>query len=271
MPSFPRLMCRCLLLFSTTTLLAQIAPSPASSSYDPRITFAPLTLPDPVNAYRSSNGAPGPNYWQNEADYELHAEPRHAGEATEAPPRSSPTPTTAPTRCRASGLQLEQNIYRKDSRGQIALRQAACAVAETIATPAATSPAEHNHRGLHLRFRRDRIRQDRQRRRTTSSTTRACRSAWPSRSSRTAANSRSTSSTTTRSPACGAAAPRGACRNRAKSTTWRSGIRACASIDDLRGWDTLPYIGSEFYLEYGNFDYYVTVPSDMIVAGSGEL
>ena len=41
--------------------------------------------------------------------------------------------------------------------------------------------------------------------------------------------------------------------------------------DDLRGWDTLPFIGNEFYLEYGHFDYYVTVPSEMIVAGSGEL
>ena len=46
--------------------------------------------------------------------------------------------------------------------------------------------------------------------------------------------------------------------------------RMCV-YDDLRGWDTLPYIGSEFYLEYGNFDYYITVPSAMIVAGSGEL
>ena len=44
-----------------------------------------------------------------------------------------------------------------------------------------------------------------------------------------------------------------------------------AVYDDLRGWDTLPYIGQEFYLEYGDFDYYVTVPWDMIVAGSGEL
>ncbi len=33
-------------------------------AYDPRITFAPLTLPDPVNAYRSSNGAPGPQYYK---------------------------------------------------------------------------------------------------------------------------------------------------------------------------------------------------------------
>ena len=44
-----------------------------------------------------------------------------------------------------------------------------------------------------------------------------------------------------------------------------------AVFDDMRGWDTLPYIGAEFYLEYGDFDYYVTVPADMLVAGSGEL
>ena len=38
-----------------------------------------------------------------------------------------------------------------------------------------------------------------------------------------------------------------------------------AVFDDLRGWDTLPYVGAEFYLEYGDFDYYVTVPADMLV------
>lgn len=42
--------------------------------------------------------------------------------------------------------------------------------------------------------------------------------------------------------------------------------------DDLLGWNTLPFLGSgEFYCEYGNFDYTVTVPAGMIVAGSGEL
>ncbi len=46
--------------------------------------------------------------------------------------------------------------------------------------------------------------------------------------------------------------------------------RMCV-YDDLHGWDTLPYLGSEFYLEYGHFDYFLTVPSSMIVVGSGEL
>ena len=42
--------------------------------------------------------------------------------------------------------------------------------------------------------------------------------------------------------------------------------------DNLEGWSTLPFLGSgEFYCEYGDFDYTITVPNDMIVAGSGEL
>jgi hypothetical protein len=44
-----------------------------------------------------------------------------------------------------------------------------------------------------------------------------------------------------------------------------------AVFDDLRGWDTQPYIGSEFYLEYGHFDYYVTAPASFMIVGSGEL
>jgi hypothetical protein len=44
-----------------------------------------------------------------------------------------------------------------------------------------------------------------------------------------------------------------------------------AVYDDLRGWDTDPYLGQEFYLEYGDIDYAVTVPWNFIVAGSGSL
>lgn len=83
----------------------------------PRLTFAPLTLPDPVNAYRSGDGAPGPSYWQNEASYELHAELETAAKqlrATEIITYTNNSPDTLPS----LWIQLEQNIYRKDSRGQ---------------------------------------------------------------------------------------------------------------------------------------------------------
>ncbi len=47
--------------------------------------------------------------------------------------------------------------------------------------------------------------------------------------------------------------------------------RMCV-YDDVRGWNTNPYLGaSEFYLEYGDFDVNITVPANHIVVSSGEL
>jgi len=42
--------------------------------------------------------------------------------------------------------------------------------------------------------------------------------------------------------------------------------------DDVRGWNTDPYLGQgEFYLEYGDINFAVTVPAGYVVAGSGVL
>ena len=47
--------------------------------------------------------------------------------------------------------------------------------------------------------------------------------------------------------------------------------RMCV-YDDVEGWNTLPYLGpSEFYLEYGDFDFSITAPASHIVVASGEL
>jgi Peptidase family M1 domain len=47
--------------------------------------------------------------------------------------------------------------------------------------------------------------------------------------------------------------------------------RLCV-YDDVEGWNTLPYMGlGEFYCDYGDYDYYVTAPPEMIVYGSGDL
>ena len=44
-----------------------------------------------------------------------------------------------------------------------------------------------------------------------------------------------------------------------------------AVYDDVEGWNTLPYMSAEFYLDYGNFDYTLNVPANYLVGGSGEL
>lgn len=47
--------------------------------------------------------------------------------------------------------------------------------------------------------------------------------------------------------------------------------RMCV-YDDVKGWNPEPYLGaSEFYLEYGNFDVSITAPASHIVVAGGEL
>lgn len=47
--------------------------------------------------------------------------------------------------------------------------------------------------------------------------------------------------------------------------------RMCV-YDDILGWNTLPYLGAgEFYLEYGNVTANITVPANQFVVASGEL
>jgi hypothetical protein len=93
---------------------AKQAPKDAST-YDPRVTFAPLTLPEPVNSYRSSNGAPGPAYWQNEADYEMHAAIDTAKKVLTNDETITYT-NNSPDLLTSLWIHLEQNIYRQDSR-----------------------------------------------------------------------------------------------------------------------------------------------------------
>ncbi|MDX1639261.1 MAG: M1 family metallopeptidase [Balneolaceae bacterium] len=45
-----------------------------------------------------------------------------------------------------------------------------------------------------------------------------------------------------------------------------------AVYDDLAGWNVRPYLGTgEFYLEYGSFDVMITAPAEFTVVASGEL
>ena len=88
------------------------------ATYDPRLTFAPLTLPDPVNAYRSSNGAPGPSYWQNQADYEMHATLDTTAKVLKNDEVITYT-NNSPDSLTSLWIHMEQNIYRPDARGRI--------------------------------------------------------------------------------------------------------------------------------------------------------
>ncbi|HXC25304.1 MAG TPA: hypothetical protein VNU46_05260, partial [Gemmatimonadaceae bacterium] len=67
------------LFLSAVAIHEGIAQSVASASSGERSPgtdssiFAPLTLPPAPSAIRLADGAPGPKYWQNRADYDLQA------------------------------------------------------------------------------------------------------------------------------------------------------------------------------------------------------
>ncbi|HEY4365732.1 MAG TPA: M1 family metallopeptidase [Steroidobacteraceae bacterium] len=242
-----------LIFLILTSILTSVDVAWSTDRYDPLKTFAPLILPQPVSRYRSSNGAPGPDYWQNRADYEIHAsldptlKQLSASEIVTYSNRS-------PDALTSLWIQLDQNTYRTDSRSgaarsrprkeftdgfvldEVAIelhghtRKADYVVSDTrlqIQLPEALEPIKGRMR-VHLRYH------------YTIPGTFGGRTSW-------------------------VATKNGEIYDIAQ---WYPRM---AVYDDLRGWDTLPYLAQEFYLEYGTFDYFITVPWDMLVAGSGAL
>jgi hypothetical protein len=241
-------------------------PQTPAPNYDPRVAFAPLTLPEPVNAYRSGNGAPGPAYWQNEADYEMHAALDTQAKTLQNDEVITYT-NNSPDSLTSLWIHLDQNIYRKDSRGYLVnggLRRKK-PVADSEENPNGRTTEGYVLDSVEIERGKEMLKADY----VVEDTRMQIRlpqpiapkggvlkihikyhyqipGVWGGRTS-------------------WAASQKGDIYDMAQ---WYP--RMCV-YDDLRGWDTLPYLGSEFYLEYGHFDYYVTVPSEMIVAGSGEL
>lgn len=244
-----------LLLIAPFTSAAPAAGRQATSKYDPQALFAPFDYQNPVNRYRSADGRPGPDYWQNRADYEIHA--------TLDPKAKTLTGTETITYTNNSPqalgylwLQLDQNIYRTDARGNFTRDHAPKFDAHTEGDVITSIEVLGDHgavKATHL-VSDTRMRVDLPQPVAGHGGKVRVRIAWHY------------------------AIP-GAFGGRTDWFPTKNGDifemaqwypRLCV-YDDLRGWDTAPYLNNEFYLEYGDFDYSITVPSNMLVVGSGEL
>ncbi len=218
----------------------------------PGAAFAPFVMPEPVTASRSASGAPTSAYWQNSADYEIHAQLDPAAKTLTA--RETITYTNnSPDPLDVLWLQLDQNLYQADARARFASDRSPSAITEgyrlssvEIEDGIGVVNAEYLISDTRMQIRLPHLlaaRGGKVRLRIS------YRYAIPQQGGRTGWQS----------------TPGGEIFDIAQ---WYPRM---AVYDDLRGWDTLPYIASEFYLEYGQFDYDITAPSDMIVAGTGAL
>jgi len=242
------------LLVSVT--FAQDAPT---SKYNQHEAFPAVFYPADGTLLRGGNGAPGPEYWQNRADYNLNVTLDTANHTVSGTTVITYT-NNSPDGLAFLWLQLDQNIYREESRGH------------------ATAAVDNDNPRNKTFTNGDEI-----------------KSVYIVRNGKSEAADYLVTDTRM--------------QIRLKDTLPANGARLQIKIayafkipefgndrmgrklykegwiyeiaqwyprmevyDDVSGWNTIPYLGAgEFYLEYGDFDYTVTAPANMVVVGSGEL
>jgi len=227
--------------------------------YNPHDFYLSTFNPPAGNEFRSANGAPGPMYWQNSADYLIHATLSEKDTTITGDVTISYT-NNSPDKLDYVWLQLDQNLFNSASRG-------------VAATP--VSGDRFDAKGFNGGYRI-----------TSVSVTQHGKTykVQPVITD-TRMQLRLNSPVLPKGdkidikvnygfeiPAQGS--------DRLGRMYTKNGIiyeiaqwypRMCV-YDDIEGWNTLPYMGlGEFYCEYGNYDYYVTAPAEMIVYGSGDL
>lgn len=239
--------------------MAQSPEEAPASDYNPSYLFSPIDLPI-ASRYRASNGEPAGDYWQNRADYRIEAsldetQNRISGKVTLTYTNNSPQDLYY------IWLQLDQNLFNKDSRGQ------------------ARFPADARSRYGDARSRFNGGYQiisvtlsdtGRQADYLVTDTRMQVRLTDPVKKLGGVMNLTIAYSFVL--PAYGA--------DRCGIQPTRNGPvfsvaqwypRVCV-FDDVNGWNTDPYLGpSEFYLEYGDFDVKITAPASHIVVAGGEL
>ena len=223
-----------------------------ASLYNPQQTFAQNFYTKNGNEFRSANGAPGPKYWQNRADYTLHASIDTVKNELSCNETIHYT-NNSPDSLESLWIELDQNTYREDARSNFY----------------SGDGARQHTGGFHFEiitftykgktYKANYIISD------TRMQIRLPMKLFPK--TKIDISIKYYYSITT----FGGRTDYLSTQNGKIYEIAQWYPRICV-YDDLLGWNTLPFLGSgEFYCEYGDFDYTVTVPYDMIVAGSGEL
>ena len=246
--------CKTLTLALILAMTSGAATIAAAQTYKPGETFAPFDMGQPAGRVRSANGLPGPDYWQNRADYQIHATLNPAARTITGSVDIHYT-NASPDVLDVLWLQLDQNLYRTGSRG---------AESRGGAPRGNTDGMTLESVSVEIAGRASTVTP------LISDTRAQLRLATPLAAGAKAVI-RIRYRYTVPSEAFGGRTGWLTSKNGGDIFSIAQWYPRMAVYDDLRGWDTAPYLAQEFYLEYGDFDYWLTLPSDMLVAGSGAL
>lgn len=220
--------------------------------------FAPMDLPAP-SSVRTADGRPGPDYWQQRADYTIKTSldtvaGRVSGSETITYTNNSPEQLDH------LWLQLDQNLSKQESRGSYEFdspRSRYRGASQTDGDELSSVVVVQNGRKEQAHFIVDdtRMRID-------------LAKPIPAHGGKTQLEI-SWSFTV---PQYGSGRMG---RFESKDGTiyeiaqWYPRMYV---YDDVKGWNPLPYLGEgEFYLEYGNFDVEISVPREYVVVATGVL
>ncbi len=246
-------------MMNSMFLVSLFAFSQDTVNYDQHEAFAPIFYPSFGDEVRTAGGTPGPKYWQNEADYAIRANLDDVNQkisGTVAITYRNNSPEQLPF----VWLQLDQNIYKPDSRAQAVTPVTGGRYANlgfdggydiqsvVIQVGGREEKANFKINGTRMQI------------------------LLP-------APLKSHGDSIKIRIEYGFGIPEHGSDRMGRMETDNGWIyeiaqwypRMCV-YDNVQGWNTLPYLGAgEFYLEYGNYDFSITTSAKLIVVASGEL
>lgn len=238
-------------LFSGSAF-AQEAPK-----YDYVEAFKPFFYTQTGTETRSASGQPGHAYWQNSADYNLNVSLNEAKNEITGTAEIKYT-NNSPDQLNFLWLQLDQNLFQKDSRGN------------------AVVPMSGSRNGAHGEkfdggYKIKSVKFDGKDVKYTITDTRM-QIDLPKELKSKGGVAKITIEYSFTSPEYGSDRMGWQQTKNGKIFTMAQWYPRMCVYDDVLGWNTMPYIGaSEFYLEYGSITANITVPANHYVVASGEL
>ena len=251
-----------ILFFQLNNLLAQ--QNAAVSKYDYYQAFSPDFYKKNGSETRSAGGQPGAKYWQNRADYQLTARLNETSNEITGTEILTYT-NNSPDKLSFLWMNLEQNAFKKGSRNE--------AVIPTEGSRGGTK-GEVLDGGFKIKsvklLSASKTGTTETDVKYTISDTRM-QLQLPQELKANGASVRIKIDFSYISPKYGSDRTGVQDTKNGKIFTIAQWYPRMSVYDDVRGWNVNPYIGAEFYLEYGDFDVNITVPSSHIVVCSGEL
>lgn len=240
-----------------SSIQAQEAKETKENKYSYVDAFAPNFYTKNGTEYRSASGQPGPKYWQNSANYKLTANLNEAAKQIDGSVEMTYV-NNSPDQLAFIWMYLDQNLFAKDSRGNAVVPVSGSrngAKGEEFDGGQKVSKVMVDGKAVKYEITDTRM-----------------KIYLNNALKPNGGKAKVSMDFSFVSPEYGSDRMGYLPTKNGTIFTIAQWYPKVAVYDDVRGWNTQPYLGAgEFYCEYGNFEISITVPSNHFVVCSGDI